>query len=179
MTDAEIEALIAGVQTMDELQKTAGSFEIDLLREPEFVAELLQTRFVHDVLTAMARLGWTRAELARRMGKKPQYVSRVLRHESPSNFTIATMAEFACALDFDLALQVVKPRRREDARNPGFAWEFPDVASEHGAAIISFSPRPVARDRTMRLRNPEIYREDDSPELDGESGVSDVQDAAA
>lgn len=104
-TEIDLDALIEGVAPVAEVEAKFNAADTQLSNDPEFVAELLLIRFIHDVRAALDRLGWSQAELARRMNKKPQYVSRVLDAERRENLTIATMAEFACALSIDLEIR--------------------------------------------------------------------------
>lgn len=70
--------------------------KIDLDRDPEFVAGFLKAKVVNDICTAMQAKGITKNKLAALLGKSPQYVGRVLAEHA--NFTLETIAEFACAL---------------------------------------------------------------------------------
>lgn len=103
--DIDLDALIAGVPSVKEVEAKFKASGAQLSKDPEFVAEVLLIRFIHDVRAALENLGWSQAELARRLNKKPQYVSRVLDAERRENMTIATMAEFACALGIELTIQ--------------------------------------------------------------------------
>ncbi len=60
--------------------------------------------FTEDIFTLMEQRGVTRAELARRMGSSPAYVTKMLRGNT--NFTIESMVRIARALDGKLSLHV-------------------------------------------------------------------------
>lgn len=60
--------------------------------------------FTEDLTHAMEREGVSRAELARRLGSTPAYVTKILRGNV--NFTLATMVRLARALGADLQLQL-------------------------------------------------------------------------
>lgn len=137
--DIDLDALVAGVAPVAEVQKKARAMKKDLTSDPVYVAELQRIRFIHDVREALARLKWSQAELARRMNKKPQYVSRVLDEEREENFTLSTIAEFACALGLDLQLQMTRHfrdsyvARKPAASRRGNPWE----TVEQGASPTS------------------------------------------
>ena len=61
-----------------------------------------------------SKAGITKSELARQLGKSRQYVGRVLDEEEGENFTLETMAAFACAVG--LRLEVAMPAFEAAAR---------------------------------------------------------------
>ena len=102
-----IEDIFANVrpveETLRELRDGAGALDTD----PVFIADGLKIRFVHNILSAMRKAGITKSELARKLGKSRQYVGRVLDEEEGENFTLETMAAFACAVG--LRLEIAMP----------------------------------------------------------------------
>lgn len=92
--------------------------------DPGFIAEYLKAQFVEDVLKAMDEQGLNRNQLANRLGKSRQYVGRVLNETS--NFTLDTLAEFACVLGMHVTVRLHSGKERADS-----------VALTH--------PRPVRR----------------------------------
>jgi len=64
---------------------------------PEYWRQDAILDFAEDLYRLMEEKGISRAELARRIGKSPAYVTQVLRAES--NFTIGTMTTLGMALD--------------------------------------------------------------------------------
>jgi transcriptional regulator with XRE-family HTH domain len=60
--------------------------------------------FTEDVVREMERQGMSRAELARRLGATPAYVTKILRGKV--NFTLATMVRLARALGGELQVQL-------------------------------------------------------------------------
>src|SRR5207249_859795 len=77
--------------------------DAELERDPAFLADYLKDRFIEDILRMMERLEINQAELARRIGKSPQYLSKILNRAKPSNFTIQTMTEMSCALGLSMS----------------------------------------------------------------------------
>ena len=76
--------------------------------------------FTEDLARVMERDGVSRAELARRLGSTPAYVTKILRGNV--NFTLATMVRLARALGAELQVQLVpgaKERMPHDAVRVG------------------------------------------------------------
>ena len=61
---------------------------------PIYQAELAKTNFVDQVFSLMEENKINKSQLAKLIGKSPQYIGRVLNETA--NFTIEKMAEFAC-----------------------------------------------------------------------------------
>jgi transcriptional regulator with XRE-family HTH domain len=88
-------------------QETSATDLIDvheLERDPEFVADYLKGQLVEDILKAMEKQGITKSDLAKRLNKSRQYVTKVLNEKA--NFTIETIAEVACALGTGVSLRL-------------------------------------------------------------------------
>lgn len=68
--------------------------------------------FTEDLCRLMEQRGVTKAELARRLGSSPAYITKVLRGNT--NFTIESMVRLARALDGRISLHV--SRREEQTR---------------------------------------------------------------
>jgi ribosome-binding protein aMBF1 (putative translation factor) len=85
---------------------------LELEREAEghddYWAELTILEITEAVTCRLEQLGMSRAELARRLGSSPAYVTKILRGEA--NFTLATIAKLARALDSEASFRFV-PRR--------------------------------------------------------------------
>ena len=79
----------------------------DFDADPAFAADYMKSKFVEEILQAMEAQNLTRTELAVRLGKKKQYVSRVLNETS--NFTIETMVEISHALGKRLVVKLEAP----------------------------------------------------------------------
>lgn len=62
--------------------------------------------FTEDLFVHMKTQGVTKAELARRLGKTPAYVTKILRGRS--NFTIESMVTLARALDAEVEIRVTE-----------------------------------------------------------------------
>jgi transcriptional regulator with XRE-family HTH domain len=110
MTPEEIEQWLAGYPPAEESLAELKRMKLNLDQDPEFVAGFLKAMFVEDILRAMEAEGINRNELARRLGKSRQYVSRILNETD--NFTIKTLAAIACALRRDIALRLLNPDER-------------------------------------------------------------------
>lgn len=65
--------------------------------------------FTEDLVRLMEQRGVSNAELAKKIGSSPAYVTKVLRGDT--NFTIETMVRFARVLDGELCVHVC---RKED-----------------------------------------------------------------
>lgn len=72
-------------------------------RDAYWVAKAIQD-FTEDLFRLMEGRDVTKAELARRIGKSPAYVTKVFRGNS--NFTIDSMVKLAHALDGQLCIHV-------------------------------------------------------------------------
>ena len=60
--------------------------------------------FTEELCRVMEERGVTRAELARRLGTSPAYVTKILRGHS--NFTLASMVRVAKAIDHELHIHL-------------------------------------------------------------------------
>ena len=74
-------------------------------KHPDYWAELAMLDFSEDVLKAMRAQSVTRAELARRLGTSPGYVTRLL--SGTGNLTLATMSRMAFVLGLELRTSLV------------------------------------------------------------------------
>ena len=100
----ELRALFDGIPTTDEVLAALEEEKLDLEHDPVFVAGYLKGKFVNDILLAMKESHVTQSDLAQRLNESRQYVSRVLNEQG--NFTIATMAKFACALNCRISIDI-------------------------------------------------------------------------
>lgn len=71
----------------------------------EYQVDAAALEFADQVNRSMEEQGITRAELARRLGTTPAYVTQVLRGDV--NFTLATLLKLANAVGADLELHLV------------------------------------------------------------------------
>jgi transcriptional regulator with XRE-family HTH domain len=74
-------------------------------------------RFTEEVLAVMERRGISRSELARRLGASPAYVTKILRGDA--NFTLASMAKLAAALEAELEIGLSATREGDRKRPAG------------------------------------------------------------
>ena len=80
---------------------------------PEYWSEVAAHELIREIEARMARQGVSRAELARRLGSSKAYVTKVLGGNV--NFTLATMARLADALDADLQIGLADRRSERQA----------------------------------------------------------------
>lgn len=94
------------MRTANEIQSEMAKVHLDLDNDPVFVADYLKGVLVEDILKQMEEAGVSRNELAQRLGKSRQYVSRILNEKA--NFTIETMAQITCSLNCNLSIKITK-----------------------------------------------------------------------
>lgn len=90
-------------------------------------------RATEEICIAMERAHVSRAELARRLGSSPAYVTKILRGNA--NFTLETLARIAFVLSSELQFSLV-PRK---------------VASRRVVRSKKAPARETTRDRTVAL----------------------------
>lgn len=73
--------------------------------DPLFLVEYMKATITSDILSVMEKESITVLELAHRLGKSRQYVSRVLNETA--NFTLDSIARIAVALKKDVVLRLV------------------------------------------------------------------------
>ena len=89
---------------------------------PEYWADVAMSDFARELHGLMKRRGMSNAELARRLGVKRQFVSKLL---GGANVTLATMVKLAMALDAVVRVRLEGKEDRgslEDA-NSGVVFE--------------------------------------------------------
>jgi len=72
--------------------------------DPDYILHGLLLEVTEKICAAVEEQGLSRAELAKRLGVKPQYVTNFLN--TPHNTTLRTIVRFAQALDLDVALEL-------------------------------------------------------------------------
>ena len=80
--------------------------DLDLDNDPKFVADYTKGKFIEEILSILQEKKISQTELAKKIGRSRQYISRVLNEKA--NFTIETLAQFACALDCDLSVSMLQ-----------------------------------------------------------------------
>jgi len=91
-----------------------------LARDPEYLAAGIMIELSEQIVRRMEELGISQHELARRIGKKQPFISRLLNHGT--NMTIRTLASLAIALE----AEIIPPRLvAEELPNPAL-----DAAAE-------------------------------------------------
>jgi transcriptional regulator with XRE-family HTH domain len=73
--------------------------------DPKSRANIEKGLFVARLLDQMDDLKMSQAELARKTGKTPQYISRILNENKQINFTIETMMELSMAVGLRLEIR--------------------------------------------------------------------------
>lgn len=100
--------------------------------------------FTADVERAMLEEKVSRAELARRAGVSPAYVTKVLR--GSANFTIKSMVMLARALGVNLRINLM----RADVAREGNSWQ--DAGALHGRpAPASYAPVEAANETEWQV----------------------------
>lgn len=77
--------------------------------DPDFVASYLKLEFVEELRNVMHERGLTGSELARKLGKSRQAVSKALNSDDPDNFTIEKIAELVTAVGARVSITVHEP----------------------------------------------------------------------
>ena len=93
--------------------------------DPLFLVEYMKATITSDILAVMEKESISVIELADRLGKSRQYVSRVLNETA--NFTLDSVARIAAALKKDVVLRlvdyedevVIRPFVRQKQSNEG------------------------------------------------------------
>ncbi len=85
---------------------------LDLENDPEFVADYTKGKIVEDILSFMVEHKLTQSDLAQKMNKSRQYISRILNQKA--NFTIETISELSCALKCDLSIKLTQRSSDEE-----------------------------------------------------------------
>jgi len=75
----------------------------EVMKSPDFWLEDIQLSFLDSLLEAMSTKNISRKELAERLGKSQDYVSKTLNACSP-NFSLKTMVNFSLALSLKLSI---------------------------------------------------------------------------
>ncbi len=97
--------------------KSANSFDnifAEAEQMPACAMESAMLEFTEGLVGQMERRGITRAELARRIGHSPAYVTKILR--GTTNFTLETMIRVSQAVGCDLRI-VLDPKPDRENRS--------------------------------------------------------------
>lgn len=86
-------------------------------RDPAYWKERAVLSATEEIALAMERAGVSRAELARRLGSSPAYVTKILRGNA--NFTLDSLSRLARALGGELKVQILPPQERCARLQPG------------------------------------------------------------
>jgi transcriptional regulator with XRE-family HTH domain len=80
------------------------SFLRSAKRNVEYWRQVAVRDFTEDLLNRLRLRNWTQAELAKRLGVKPAYVSRILR--GSDNLTLATMVKIAMVVGGKIRIHI-------------------------------------------------------------------------
>jgi len=86
----------------------------EVRNDPEYWAEGLKLEFAEEVGRLMEAKKMSRADLARKLGTSPAYVTRILRWTA--NLTLESMAKIALALDARVSFGIVAKDAPQRAR---------------------------------------------------------------
>lgn len=78
--------------------------DLKLHENPEYMLDLTTAKVVHQIRMIMGKNGVTVTELARRLGKSKQYVSRLLNEKT--NLTIKSLIKVSIALNCELSVKI-------------------------------------------------------------------------
>ena len=116
--------------------------------DPDYWAEGLKLDFAEEVGRLMEEQNVSRAELARRLGTSPAYVTKILHWTA--NLTLASMSKIALAFGSRVHLSLA-PKNPPFARRP---------TASRAAARRGRQPESVAADRRARVRSSEFLTSD-------------------
>ncbi|MCD6589493.1 MAG: helix-turn-helix transcriptional regulator, partial [Candidatus Fermentibacteraceae bacterium] len=83
----------------------SGKKQARLEADPLFLVEYMKLTLTDDIFTVMEEESISKTELANRLGKSRQYVSRILNETA--NFTLDSIARIAAALEKDVVLRLM------------------------------------------------------------------------
>ncbi len=100
---------------------------------PDYWVARLAYRFAGQITRVIAERGLSRADLARRVGVKPSYVTKVLKGDG--NYTIKTMVKIAHALGYRADV-ILRPENEPFEFEP-VGWEWVCRSDYGGLSAIS------------------------------------------
>lgn len=101
----------------------------------DYWAELAMVEVTEEVARRMEELGVSRAELARRLGTSPAYVTKVLRGNA--NFTLATIVKLAQALESEVRFGLSPRRHGEEGLDGGGPKGRLPVSPQHDQRAVT------------------------------------------
>lgn len=118
--------------------KAFSEWRKEATEDPRYWTDRAMLRVAEEIFLALERSGITRAELARRLGTSPAYVTKILRGNA--NFTLETLARVAQALGGEFKFHLA-PR--------GMHTKWFDVAARipRAARTATEKSRPASRRR--------------------------------
>ena len=96
---------MAGIEITDEDTRALEDFFSRRYSDPNVITAKLKYQVIHDFITAMAEQNISKTKLAKLIRRSRQYVGRVL--EEKSNFTLKSIATFACALNLEVSIRAI------------------------------------------------------------------------
>jgi DNA-binding phage protein len=89
------------VKLLQEIEKLP---DLNLENDPNFIGDVTKGKLINDILCIMEEKKISKLELAHKLGKSKQYISRILKEKT--NLTIDSIAHIACALDSNLQIDI-------------------------------------------------------------------------
>lgn len=105
----EIAEILAGIpKTTPEMLERIAAANRKLENDPEFLADVERAKFVNGILEAMQTTDTSKSQLAKRIGKTRQYITKVLDEDARVSFTLKTMVSLCHALGYCFETQISK-----------------------------------------------------------------------
>jgi len=86
------------------LQELDNLPDLNLGNDPDFISDVAKGKLINDILNIMEDKNINQQELAQKLGKSKQYISRILKEKA--NLTIDSLVHIACALDSDFEISI-------------------------------------------------------------------------
>ena len=100
----EINEIFEKARPLDDVFQKLKEKADALKSDPLYYAEFIKADFAFSISKAMEEKGFNKKTLAEKLGLSRQYIGRVLNENA--NFTIETMAAFACALGKEIEIKL-------------------------------------------------------------------------
>lgn len=108
-TELDLDALFEAAKPiskhdLDRLKEAGKLWENNAVERSDFHKAL----FVRDICSAMEATGMSQSDLAKKWGRSRQYLSKLLRQDKRTNFTIETMVELTILLGLGFSIDTAK-----------------------------------------------------------------------
>ena len=134
----------------------------DSLRDdPDYVASVLQAHFVSLIRKTMREDNLSVTQLAAKLNKSRQYVSRVLNENV--NFTLKSMAEITCALHLEIDVNVSRTDQPFQVLYPENAIYFQGSCVQHTHAVArntvhAFTRKDIEKKTPLEVQDSDRFR---------------------